>query len=116
MRVACLFAIVLLLAGLGTYAQPSATEAPQSASAVAPIAAIDLGGIFGSENEPDENEADENEGGRSAPQNNQRSGISIPVAFVLIVLAALTGGYVAIRVRRLWLRVVGWGRGMWARL
>ena len=76
------------------------------------MAAIDLGGIFGSENEPDENEADENEGGRPAAQSNQRSGISIPVALLLIVLAALTGGYAAIRVRRLWLRVVGWGRGM----
>ena len=54
------------------------------------MAAIDLGGIFGSENEPDENEADENEGGRPAAQSNQRSGISIPVALLLIVLAALT--------------------------
>ena len=116
MRYACLFAIVLLIGGLGTYALPRATDAPRSESAVAPIAAIDLGGIFGSENEPDENEADENEGGRPAAQSNQRSGISIPVALLLIVLAALSGGYVAIRVRRLWLRVVGWGRGMWARL
>ena len=116
MRVACTLAIALLIGGLGTYALPHATAGPRSESAVTPIAAIDLGGIFGSENEPDENEADENEGGRSAPQNNQRSGISIPVALLLIVLAALTGGYVAIRVRRLWLRVVGWGRGMWARL
>jgi hypothetical protein len=116
MRVACLFAIVLLLAGLGTYALTHGTEVPRSAHAVPPMAAIDLGGIFGSENEPDENEPDENEGGRPAPQTNQRSGISIPVAALLIVLAAFMGGYVAIRVRRLWLRVVGWGRGMWARL
>jgi hypothetical protein len=116
MRVACLSAIVLLLAGLGTYALTHGTEVPRSASAVAPMAAIDLGGIFGSENEPDENEADENEGGQSSPQSNQRSGISIPLAILLILLAALAGGYVAIRVRRLWLRVVGWGRGMWARL
>ena len=116
MRLASTLAIVLLLAGLGTYALTHGTDAPRSESAVAPIAAIDLGGIFGSENEPDENEADENEGGRSAPQSNQRSGISIPVATLLILLAALTGGYVAIRVRRLWLRLVGWGRGMWARL
>jgi hypothetical protein len=91
-------------------------DVPRSVPAAAPVAAIDLGGIFGSENEPDENEADENEGGRAAPQSNQRSGISIPVAILLIVLAALMGGYVAIRVRRLWLRLIGWGRGMWARL
>jgi hypothetical protein len=116
MRVACTLAIVLLIGALGTYALPHATEGPRSESVVAPIGAIDLGGIFGSENEPDENEADENEGGRPAPQSNQRSGVSIPVATLLIVLAALMGGYVAIRVRRLWLRVVGWGHDMWARL
>jgi hypothetical protein len=116
MRVACLFALLLLLAGLGASALPHGADAPRSESAIAPLAAIDLGGIFDSENEPDENEADENEGGRSAPQSNQRSGISIPVALLLIVLAALTGGYVAIRMRRLVLRIAGWGRGMWARL
>jgi hypothetical protein len=115
MRVACTLAIALLIGGLGTYALPHATHGPRSESAVAPIAAIDLGGIFGSENEPDENEADENEGGRPAPQSNH-SGVSIPVAILLILLSALTGGYVAIRVRRLWLRLVGWGRGIWARL
>ena len=116
MRVACILAIVLLIGGLGTYALPHATDGPRSESGVASMAAIDLGGIFGGENEPDEDEADENEGGRAAPQSNQRSGISVPVALLLILLAALTGGYVAIRVRRLWLRLVGWGRGMWARL
>jgi hypothetical protein len=116
MRVPCTLAIVLLIVGLGTYALPHAADSPRSQSAVAPVAAIDLGGIFGSENEPDEDEADENEGGRPAPQSSQRSGISIPVATLLILLAALMGGYVAIRARRAWLRLVGWGHDMWARL
>ena len=113
MRVACAIAI-LLLVGAGAVA-PAHAAAPRSESAPAPAAVIDIGGIFGDENEPDENETDEGDVRRSPP-SNQRSGVSIPVALLLIALAALVGGYVAIKVRRAWLRLVGWGRGLWARL
>ena len=114
MRVACLFAIVLLIGGLGTYALARPTDAPRSELRL-PRWRRSTSAESSTADGPDENEADENEGG-GRPPSDQRSGISIPVALLLIVLAAFTGGYTAIRVRRLWLRVVGWGRGMWARL
>jgi hypothetical protein len=73
------------------------------------VAAIDLHGLFGDENEPDENEG-------GGDQVQQGSGTSLPVVLLLMAVAALGGGYVAIRVRRLWLRVRGWGSDLRARL
>jgi hypothetical protein len=58
MRILCLVAIAVMLAGLGSLATPHPAGAHRSASTVAPVA-IDLGGFFGDENEADENEADE---------------------------------------------------------
>ena len=115
MRITCLLAIGVTIVGLATPAAPHAGDAPRGAPAVVPLAAIDLGGLFGNENEADENEADENEGGQSAGQTDQGPSVSIPVVLLLVVLAAIAGAWTAIRVRRMWLRLQGWGRGLRSR-
>ena len=111
-RVGSVLAVSVALAALGAPVLPHAEEAraaPVSGSSVAPVAEIELGGLFGNENEPDENEG----GGE---QEEQGSGTSLPVVLLLVVIAGLGGAYAAIRVRRLWLRLRGWGRDMRARL
>ena len=115
-RIGCLLAVGVTLIAMGAPVVPHAGEsraASVSTSSVVPLAAIDLGGLFGNENEPDENEPDE--GGGGGQQTNQTSGTSLPVVLLLVVVAAIAGGWVAIRVRRLWLRLQGWGRDMRAR-
>jgi hypothetical protein len=106
-RVVCLLAVGVMLATLGALSLPHAA----AASSPSP-AAIDIGSLFGNENEPDENEVDEGAGKQPA----QSSGTSKPVLIALALLAALVAGYALIRIRRLWLRVRGWGRDMRARL
>jgi hypothetical protein len=109
MRTACLVAICVALAGVGTLAAPRPADAPRGM----PAAFIDLGGIFGSD---DENEADENEPDDDSPAHrqpaggeaDQRSGISLPVAFLAVVLGAIGALFVANRVRRLRLRMRAW--------
>ena len=117
-RTATLVAISALLAALAVLVLANVGEArPPSVAtpSAAPVAAINLGDLLGNENEPDENEADE--GAPAAQkQNTQASGVSIPVMIGLVVLALFAGGYAAIRVQRMWLRLRGWGRGMRARL
>jgi hypothetical protein len=106
-RIICLLAIGLLLATLGTLAVPQTGQARST-----PVASIDIGSLFGNENEPDENEVDGNDVGA----RHTSSGTSLPVLIGLVVLAIAAGGYAAIRIRRLWLRLRGWGRNMRARL
>ena len=110
-RIALMLAVGMALAALGAPALPHSDEARAatvSSSSVAPLAAIDIRGLFGDENEPDENEG----GGDQAKQS---SGTSLPVVLLLVAVAALAGGYVAIRVRRLWLRLLDWGSDVRAR-
>lgn len=110
-RVASVLAVVIALAALGAPSVPHSGEARASvsASSVVPVAQIDIRGLFGDENEPDENEG----GGDQAKQS---SGTSLPVVLLLVAVAALAGAYLAIRVRRLWLRLRDWGSDMRARL
>jgi hypothetical protein len=112
-RVAVVLVVGMALAALGAPGLPhsgDARTATVSSSSVAPQAAIDIRGLlFGDENEPDENEG----GGEQAKQS---SGTSLPVVVLLVVLAALAGAYLAIRVRRLWWRLLDWGSDMRARL
>ncbi len=119
MRVAArMGAVVLLLAALAAFApftQPHPRAAPQSASHVTPMAALDIGSLFGDENEPDENESDEGSP-PSAQGGDHGGGVPVPVVLVLVALAGALGGYVYIRVRRLYRRVRAWGRSMLARL
>jgi hypothetical protein len=110
-RLGCLLAIGIALAALGAPAALPSGEAHAASvapAAVAPPAAIDLHGLFGDENEPDENEG-------GGDQSQQGPGVSLPVVLLLVVVAALVGGYVALRVRRLWLRLRDWGSDMRAR-
>jgi membrane protease YdiL (CAAX protease family) len=119
MRVAArLGAVALVLVALAAFVpftHPHPGAGPQSASYVTPMAALDIGGLFGDENEPDENEADEGSPQR-APANDHGSGVALPWVIALVALAGALGGYVYIRVRRAYLRFRAWGRRMWARL
>jgi hypothetical protein len=88
-RIACLLAMAVALAVLGTPVPAHAEKAPAAAvnsSSVAPVA-IELGEIFGDENEADEDEADEGgseDGAQSQPQ--QSSGVSIPALLLLMAV------------------------------
>ena len=119
MRVAArLGAVALVLAALAAFApltHPHPGAGPQSASYVTPMAALDIGGLFGDENEPDENEPDEGSRQGTAPKAHG-SGVPFTVVIVLVALAGALGGFVYMRVRRLYLRLRAWGRSMLARL
>jgi membrane protease YdiL (CAAX protease family) len=119
MRVAArLGAVVLVFVALAAFApltHPHSGAGPQSASYVTPMAALDLGGLFGDENEPDENEPDEGSP-QGAAAKDHGSGVSFPVVIALMALAGALGGFVYMRVRRLYLRLRAWGRSMLARL
>ena len=74
MRVAArLGAVALMFVAIAAFApftHPHTGARPQSASYAAPMAALDFGGLFGDENEPDENEADEGAAPRAQAQDN----------------------------------------------
>ena len=119
MRVAArLGALALVLIALATFApstHPHPGAGPQSASYATPMAALNIGALFGDENEPDENEPDEGSAPR-AQSKDQGGGVPVPVVLLLVALAGALGGYVYLRVRRVYLRFRAWGRRMWARL
>jgi hypothetical protein len=109
MRIVCLVAVGVLLAGLGTLSASRTAGAPRSAVTVTPVALINLGAIFGDdENEPDENETD---GGEQQQPASGRpafgSNISLPVVLLIAVLGVLAAAFVVNRVRRLWRRLRG---------
>jgi hypothetical protein len=111
-------AVVLVLVALAAFAPftpPHPGARPQTASYVTPMAALDIGALFGDENEPDENEPDEGSP-QGATAKDHGSGVSFPVVIVLVALAGALGGFVYMRVRRLYLRLRAWGRSMLARL
>jgi hypothetical protein len=109
MRTACLLATCVALAGVGTLAASRAADAPRGT----PAAFIDLGAIFGGddENEADENEPDDGSPAHSEPaggQADRRSGISPVVVLVAVVLGAIGALFVANRLRRLRVRMRAW--------
>ena len=114
-RVSAVALALFALAAFTAVAHPHPGAGPQSASYAAPMAALDLGALFGDENEPDENEPDEGSA-QSAQGKDHGGGVSVPVVLVLVALAGALGGYVYIRVRRAYLRFRAWGRRIWARL
>ena len=101
-------ALVMLL--LGALALPGAGQAaPAPVVQPASVAVIDLGGLFGDENEADENEADENEGGRAhQTQPQQSSGAS----FGGLLLAVGMGAVATIFLTRWFFRLRSWARGL----
>lgn len=123
MRILCLVAIAVMLAGVGSLATPHPADAQGSASTVPPVA-IDLGGIFGDENEPDEDENEGDEGGSedgrpAARQVDHGSGLPLPLVVLIAILGVIGAGFVVNRVRRLVSRVRrlrarlrGWGRDL----
>jgi hypothetical protein len=111
MRIVCLLVISVMVAGLGLLPAPRTAALPGVASTVAPAALIDLGAIFGDdENEPDENENDSGEQQhRQQPSGRPALGsrISLPVVLVIAALGVMAAAFVVNRLRRLWARLKG---------
>jgi hypothetical protein len=89
-RIACLIASVALI-GAPVLGDP-AGEAPARTATVAPMA-LDIGGLFGDENEADENEDEnEDEGGEERRSGGEESSRPDPIGplFAVIPILALT--------------------------
>ena len=114
-RLGAVALVLVALAAFAPFTHPHPGADSRSASYATPMAALDIGALFGDENEPDENEADEGSAPR-AQSKDHGGGVPVPVVLVLVALAGALGGYVYIRVRRLYLRLRAWGRSMLARL
>jgi hypothetical protein len=115
---AALVALLILALGSLAASSPRMHDRPaQSAAFAAPMAEINLPSLFGDENEPDENEPDEGgPDGAGMANSNHGSGVSLPVVALLVLLAGALGGYVYMRIRRLYFQLRAWTRGLWARL
>ncbi len=90
-RIACLLALAVALAVVGTPVPAHAEDSPAAvvnSSSVAPVA-IELGEIFGDENEADEDEADEggSEDGAQS-QSQQSSSLSLPAVLLFMAVGA----------------------------
>jgi hypothetical protein len=111
MRILCILAVAVALTGLWGLAPRTALT-----SADTPTAFIDLGAIFGgNENEPDENEPDEGTGGaRQPPARHAR--ISIVGVLLSAAGGALAALWIASLVRRLRARLRRLGERWSARL
>jgi hypothetical protein len=90
-RIGCLLAIVLALFAVGSAASVQAAGPPAGQ--------INLGDIFGNENEPDENEPEEGGSARAA-ESEEGSGPSVAVILLLVIL-----GLVAARVALFYFRL-----------
>jgi hypothetical protein len=120
-RIACLLAIGVTLLALGTPVVAHGAETRPSP--VAPVALIELGELFGNENEPDENEPEEGDAeGRAPAQDSSGPSFLVVVLLVLLALVAARFALFYFRLRRRvrnegWLAVVlprrpsarGWG-------
>ena len=105
-RIGWLLALGLVVSAVAAFAVPDAGHAsPGSSASVAQTGLIDLGGLFGEE---DENEADEDEnegdegGGRNARSpaegdSQKGSGASLPLQ---VMAVAVGGGFLVRQLRR----------------
>ena len=98
-RIVCLLAIGLTLAALAVHAAGEPAAATVSRSSAVPVAQIDLGGLFGDENEPDENE------GGSAGKSQSRFAGSLPALLLILVFGLVAGGLLVMLTRRVVARV-----------
>jgi hypothetical protein len=106
MRIVCILAIAVALAGLAAVV-PRAAEARASAT---PAAFIDLGAILnGDENEPDENEAGDGDAAQQRPAESHHASISVVGVLLSAAVGAIGALFVASRLRRLRARIRGWG-------
>jgi hypothetical protein len=112
MRILCILAVAVALAGFGALAPRTAVTSAHAT----PTAFIDLGAIFGGdENEPDENETgDGTPSGRQPPARHAR--ISILGVLVSATVGALAALWIASLVRRLRARLRRLGERWSARL
>jgi hypothetical protein len=109
MRILSLLGVGAVLAALCTLPALRAAGPAGSASTATPPAFIDLGSIFGGdENEPDENETDGGEQKQPASGRSAfGSSISLPVVLAIAALGLLAAAYVVNRLRRLAARIRG---------
>ena len=115
LRAVAVGALVLALAIVAVPAASNAGPTRPSVSHAAPLASINLGELFGDENEPDENEPDEG-APQQAQSGDQGSDLPFGIMVAFVVAAVLLVAYVVLRIRRLVLRARAWGRDLWARL
>ena len=107
MRMVCILTIAVVLAA-GTAGALHTGSAGPGAATGTPVALIDLGAIFGGdENEPDENESDDGSPGRDRSVDHGSS-TSPSVALLWLAIGALGALFVANRVRRLRARLRDW--------
>lgn len=107
MRIARLVAIALTLISLGTLGAPAVGTAA-SPTPTAQVAMIDLGGLFGDENEADENEPDE--GSKATAQNGSGTSFTqMLLALGLGIVATIFAARWFFRARS-WVRSLGRGR------
>ena len=103
-RIACVFAVGVVLAWPAAnhnHALPHSAASAQHAT-VFPVASLDIGAIFGEE---DENEPDENEGGGKEEREEAEESEGNYGGAVLIVLLALVGmALAAVAVAVKWVR------------
>lgn len=105
MRLVCILAIAVALAGLARLATPA--DAPRAGAA--PAAFIDLGALLsGDDNEPDENEVGDGDSAQQRPANGRHSSISVVGVVLSAAVGAIGALFVASRLRRLRARLRGW--------
>ena len=107
MRMTRVLAIALTLLSLGALAAPVPSHAAPAKPA-AHVALIDLGGLFGDENEPDENEPDEGSGQASQQQSSGTSfgGLLLAVGAGMVAMIFVTRWFFRLRT---WVRQLGRG-------
>jgi hypothetical protein len=106
MRIVCILAIAMALAGPATLA--TRVDAPRAIAT--PTAFIDLGAILsGDENEPDENEAGDGDTAQQRPAESHHASISVVGVLLSAAVGAIGALFVASRLRRLRARIRGWG-------
>jgi hypothetical protein len=115
LRAVAVGALVLALALVAARPQAEPQPATGVASYFAVPASINIGELFGDENEPDENEPDEG-APQSAQSGDQGSGLPLGIMLGFVVATGLVVAYIVMRIRRLVLRARAWGRDLWARL
>jgi hypothetical protein len=106
MRIVCILTIAVVLAAVTTGALHTGATGPGAATGT-PVALIDLGAIFGDENEPDENESDDGRPGRDR-STDHGSSTSPSAALLCLAIGAIGALFVAKRVRRLRARLRVW--------
>ena len=109
--------LALALVAVRVHVNPSAAP---SGGSDAPLASINIGELFGDENEPDENEPDEGapQQAQSGDEESGDEGAGAPFGIMLafVVATGLLVAYIVMRIRRLVLRARACGRDLWARL